>query len=120
MKGRQLGGAATAVTGAGAALLAAAGTACCAGPVLAPLVVAVLGAGGAAWAAGLKPYSGWLLAGSAAMIAFGFWSAHKQPKVCEISTPSTERGPSRIVRATLWMALLSWVVALLAQLTVTP
>jgi len=45
----QAGGAAVAGTGAAAASVVAG--ACCVGPTLAPAIVGVLGAGGAAWAA---------------------------------------------------------------------
>ena len=56
-------GVGAAATSAGAAAIATAASACCI-PIVAPLVVTVLGASGAAWAAGLKPYSLHFLLGS--------------------------------------------------------
>ncbi len=68
----ELGAASTALVGVGTALSATLASACCVGPVAAPLVVAVLGAGGAAWATGLKPYSWILLAGSGQLLGYSF------------------------------------------------
>src|SRR5262245_16839087 len=79
-----------AVSGAGAALVATAATACCSGPVIAPLVVGVFGAGGAAWAAGLRPYGSWLLAASALLLAYGFWSTRRAPVACD-APPAARR-----------------------------
>lgn len=115
-----LGAAGAAASGAGAALVATAATACCAGPVIAPLVVAVLGASGAAWAAGLKPYSPWLLAGSALMLAFGFWSTYRKPARCAVpAATSSARNvfAAKAARAVLWLAALMWLLALVAQFT---
>lgn len=106
----QLAAAGAAVSGAGGALVATAATACCAGPVVAPLVVGVLGASGAAWAAGLKPYSPWLLAGSAGMLAIGFWSAYRRPRSCGIAGVKVRRS-RHVVRAVLWLSALLWVAA---------
>ena len=95
--------------------MATAATACCA-PVIAPLVVGILGAGGAAWAAGLKPYSGWLLAGSAAMLVYGFWSAYRSLPQCEVSLGRAARSSSGVVRVVLWVAALLWMVAVAINL----
>lgn len=114
---RELGVAGAAVSGAGAALVATAATACCA-PIIAPLVVGVLGASGAAWAAGLKPYSGWLLAGSAGMLAYGFWSAYRTRAQCDVVAGATARRGSRVARAVLWVAALLWVAAVAVNLLV--
>lgn len=114
--GGRLAAAGAALSGAGGALVAAAATACCAGPVLAPLVVAVLGAGGAAWAAGLKPYSPWLLAASAVMLAFGFRSAYRPRPSCERSGGRTTRRADRAVRSVLWLSALLWVAAVAVNL----
>ena len=111
----QLAAAGAAVSGAGGALVATAATACCAGPILAPLVVGVLGASGAAWAAGLKPYSPWLLAGSAGMLAFGFWSASRRPPSCEIPGVKVRRS-HLAVRVVLWLSALLWVGATVVNL----
>ena len=109
--GRELGVAGAAVSGAGAALVATAAAACCA-PIIAPLLVGVLGASGAAWAAGLNPYSGWLLVGSAAMLALGFWSAYRPSPACDVAAgASSARYGSGAARAVLWMAALLWAFA---------
>lgn len=94
-------------TGVGAALLATVTAACCSGPVLAPLVVAVLGAGGAAWAAGLKPYTPWLFAGSLALLGVGFRMAYGSPGTCDGAC----RRSHPLVRGVLWVAAAVWLAA---------
>lgn len=115
-RGRQLGAAGAAVSGAGAALVATAAAACCTGPVLAPLIVGILGASGAAWAAGLKPYGPWLLGGSLLLLAYGFWSVYRVPKRCDAHGAARERLSGVAVRAVLWVASLFWIVATAANL----
>ena len=115
-RARQLGAAGAAVSGAGAALVATAATACCAGPVVAPLIVAVLGASGAAWAAGLKPYSPWLLGGSFLMLAYGFWSVYRVPKTCDVPNAASRRWSGAAVKSVLWFAALLWLGAVAANL----
>lgn len=114
-RGRQLGAAGAAVSGAGAALVATAATACCA-PVIAPLIVAVLGASGAAWAAGLKPYSPWLLGGSFLLLAYGFWSVYRAPKSCTVPVKAGRRWSGAAVKGVLWLAALLWLAAMAANL----
>ena len=97
-----------AAAGAGAAALATAAGACCV-PVIAPLVVAVLGAGGAAWAAGLKPYSVAILAAAGLLLAYGFWAVYRpRPaaagEACPVRRPLTPR-------LVLWIASALWAVA---------
>lgn len=119
-RGRQLGAAGAAVSGAGAALVATAATACCA-PVIAPLIVAVLGASGAAWAAGLKPYSPWLLGGSFVLLAYGFWSVYRAPKGCTVPvTAAGRRWSGAAVKGVLWLAALLWLAAVAANLFLGP
>lgn len=99
--------------GAGAAVLATAATACCA-PVLAPLIVGVLGVGGAVWAAGLEPYSLYILAAAGLLLAFGFRTVYRRrPLPAAAACPA--RSP-RSVRLVLWGSALLWVVALLLNL----
>ena len=97
-----------AAAGAGAAALATAAGACCV-PVIAPLVVAVLGASGAAWAAGLKPYSFALLGFAGPLLAYGYWVVYRpRPaaagEACPVQRPLTPR-------LVLWMATALWAVA---------
>lgn len=77
-RARQIGAAGAAVSGAGAALVATAATACCAGPVVAPLIVAVLGASGAAWAAGLKALQP--VAAGRLVLPVGIWLLVRLPR----------------------------------------
>jgi hypothetical protein len=102
-----------AAAGAGAAALATAASACCA-PVVAPLVVAVLGAGGAAWAAGLKPYSLAILAAAGLLLAYGFWAVYR-PRPVTVGAACPARRPL-IPRLVLWIASALWVVAALLNL----
>jgi hypothetical protein len=115
--GRQVAAVSAAAAGAGGALVATAASACCAGPVLAPLVVGLLGASGAAWAAGLKPYSAWILSGAAAMLAFGFFSVYRARPVCAVSGPRV-RGGQVLVRLLLWVSAALWIAALVVNLVV--
>lgn len=102
-----------ATSGAGAAVLATAATACCA-PILAPLIVSVLGVGGAIWAAGLEPYSPYILAGAGLLLAYGFRTVYRRrPLPAGASCPA--RSP-RSVRIVLWASGLLWVVALLLNI----
>lgn len=116
--GGQVAAAGAAVTGAGSALLATAATACCAGPVLAPIVVGVLGASGAAWAAGLKPYSAWMLAGSGVLLCFGFWSEYRKRAQCAPMRAGRANGMRGVVRVILWLSALLWAVAVAVNLLV--
>jgi mercuric ion transport protein len=119
-RARQLGAAGAAVSGAGAALVATAATACCAGPVVAPLIVAVLGASGAAWAAGLKPYSPWLLGGSFLLLAYGFWSVYRVPKTCDAPAAAARRWSGTAVKSVLWIAAILWLAGVAANLFLGP
>ncbi len=101
-----------ATSGVGAAVAAAVAGACCVGPVVAPIFVSVLGASGAAWAAGLKPYSPYLLAGSLVLLAYGFWRVHWRRRLCVQGACS----PSpRGVRAMLWVASVLWLASATAN-----
>lgn len=102
-----------AAAGAGAAALATAASACCV-PLIAPLVVAVLGAGGAAWAAGLKPYSLAILAAAGLLLVYGFWVVYRpRPTVAGEACPVRRPLAPRLV---LWIASVLWAVAALLNL----
>jgi hypothetical protein len=99
---------AAAGSGLGAALLAAVAGTCCVGPVVGPIFVSVLGASGAARAAGLKGYSPHLLLGSLLLLAYGYWSVYRRRRLCAAGVC----GPSpRPVRLMLWVASALWVVS---------
>ena len=103
------------VAGAGSALAAVLASSCCV-PVIAPLIVAVLGASGAAWAAGLKPYSPYILAGSLALLLYGMWTVYRPRPACSPEEGCPTRGPGRGVKAVLWVALSLWTLAALLNL----
>jgi mercuric ion transport protein len=103
-------------SGAGSALAAVLASSCCVGPVLAPLIVAALGASGAAWAAGLKPYSPYLLAGSFALLLFGLWTTYRPRPACVDGTCPIR--PGRSVKTVLWAAVALWTLAALLNLIV--
>lgn len=86
--------------------------ACCAGPALGPLTVSLLGASGAVWVAGLKPYSPYVLGGSFLLLCWGFWSRRRE-RVCAVS--EGQRPPRSA--AMLWIASVLWVGSLLTNLS---
>jgi len=101
-------GAGAAATSAGAAVIATAASACCI-PIVAPLIVTVLGVSGAAWAAGLKPFSLYFLVGSLGLLICGFWTVCRSRPVCADGTCLTERASGgRSVRVILWFAAALW------------
>ena len=102
-----------AAAGAGAAALATAAGACCI-PIVAPLVVAVLGAGGAAWAAGLKPYSLAILGVSGLLLAYGYWVVYRPRPV--VAGEACEHRPPMIPRLVLWLPTALWTVAAVLNL----
>ncbi len=97
-----------AAAGAGAAALATAAGACCI-PVIAPLVVAVLGASGAAWAAGLKPYSLAILGFAGLLLAYGYRVLYR-PRPAGAGEACSVRRPLS-PRLVLWIATALWAVA---------
>lgn len=61
----------SAVAGAGSAATSAVVAACCV-PVVSPLLVGVVGASGAAWLAGLRPWAPYLLGGGLLLLLFAY------------------------------------------------
>ena len=107
-------------TGFGAALVTIVAGTCCVSPVLAPLIVGVLGAGGAAWAAGLKPYSSYILAASLLLLAGGFWSAYRPRTLCVAGTVfRPPRWMSRLSKGVLWAGAVCWAGAVVVHLTLS-
>jgi hypothetical protein len=95
--------------GAVAAVTSAAASICCIGP----LAIALLGVNGAILAAAFKPYRGYLLGGSLALLAGAFWSAYRgaprpDAAACRVA-------PGRWTRLVLWVALVIWIGAVLIQ-----
>ncbi len=95
--------------GFGASLAATLATACCV-PILAPLIVTVLGVSGAVWAAGLKPYSPHILTASLTVLAYGFWMIYRPRQVSEGTSCAAPR--PRSVVWMIWIASLLWLLAL--------
>jgi hypothetical protein len=110
--GGGLASAAGAAFGIGSAATAAAVAACCSGPALGPLIVAMLGAGGAVALEGVRPYAVLLLAVSALAIGVSFWFSARGARRC---TP--RRSPIEVAsRSLLWLSALVWIGALTALL----
>lgn len=97
-----------AALGAGSALTAAAATVCCAGPAIGPLIVVMFGASGAVAIAGLRPYTPWMLLGSAAILIFSFWRTYRVPAECSVQPPGRV---ARLSRATLWISAAIWIAS---------
>ena len=83
-KGKSVSAWSAATTGAGAAVLATAATACCV-PILAPLLVSVLGVSGSIWAARLEPYSLVVLLLAGSLLSYGFWTVYR-PRLLRIAS----------------------------------
>jgi MerT mercuric transport protein len=114
LKRRPQGTLGAAAARAGSALAAVLASSCCV-PVMAPLIVAVLGASGAAWAAGLKPYSPYLLAGSLVLLLYGLWTVYRPRPACSpVGCPTG--GAGRGVKAVLWIAVALWLLSALLNL----
>ena len=95
-----------ATSGVGGALAASFAALCCIGPV----TVALLGAGGAVAAAGLKPYRPYLMMGSLTLLMTGFWLSYRWV-AGEGATCPTRVG--RFARLVLWCSAFIWAVAAL-------
>ena len=107
---------ATASTGIASALLTIVAGACCVSPVLAPILVGVLGASGAVWAAGLKPYGWWILGASAAFLALGFWSVYRPRRACSTADVRRPNGVlARVAKLSLWVGALFWVAGAMVR-----
>lgn len=93
--------------GVGATLTSAGASLCCIGPA----GIALLGVEGAILAAGLKPYRGYLMAGSAPLLGVAFWGVYRRGgrgRACPARA-------GRFTRATVWAALVLWLGALALQ-----
>lgn len=94
-----------ALAGIGGAATAAAVSACCAGPAFGPILVSLLGAGGAVTLEGLRPYALPLLALSGVAIGASFWlAAHN--KACAAGRRRSPLGA--VSRGVLWVSALIW------------
>jgi len=101
---------AVATASAGAATLATAAGACCV-PVVAPLIVAVLGASGAAWAAGLEPYSLAILVLAGMFLGYSYWVLYRLRTAAAGEACAVRR--TIAPRVVLWIATAFWTLAAL-------
>jgi hypothetical protein len=116
---RDLGTVGAATTGIGAALMTIVGGTCCVSPIISPIIVGVLGAGGAVWAAGLKPYSWWILGVAGAFQAGSLWSVYRPRAACDIEEPPRPRRLlSRLAKGSLWLGALLWMAAVVIHVVV--
>lgn len=114
---RDAGALGAATTGVGAAVVTLVAGACCVSPVLAPLIVGVLGATGAVWVANLKPYSWWILAAAGLSLVGGFWTVYRPRPVCDIDDRSARgRVLPRVAKVSLWIGAVCWTAALMLRL----
>lgn len=107
-------------TGAAAAASSAAAAAtvtgaCCTAPPVASLTVTLLGASGAAWAAGFQAYAPWLLAGSALVLGYGFWSLRRALRACGEAPADAPRSLG-VARWALGAATALWLAAVALNL----
>ena len=103
-----------ATVGAGAALAGTLASACCVTPVLATLMVAVLGAGGTATASSLKPYTPYFFGGSLLLLGYAFWSVYRPSQDCASGECRVRAG--RSVRIMLWTSATFWTICLAGTL----
>lgn len=107
----------TATAGVGAAVTATLASVCCTGPVVAPIVVGLLGATGAAAAASLKPYTPYLFTISFVMLAIGFRSVYRARRACLAGGSTRALGMSmKISQAVLWTTAALWVASVVFTL----
>ena len=92
----------------GSALGSSVAAVCCIGP----LALTLLGVNGMIFAAGLKPYRFYLLAGSAIMLGLAFWSIYR-PLPVEGAACSTRSG--RYTRMVVWLASIVWISSFILQ-----
>ena len=105
MKERKVALSSSIVSGAGS-ITALFTSLCCAGPS----VIALIGAGGAAAAAGLAPFRPYLLTGSLIFLAIGFWRVYR-PATAQGQSCSIHAGKS--LKAILWGSFVLWLASLI-------
>ena len=97
------------VGAAAAAITSTAASICCIGP----LAIALLGVNGAILAAAFKPYRGYLLSASFALLAGSFWSVYGRRRVRDgVACPVPRRSWTKVI---LWTGVTLWVAALIIQ-----
>ncbi len=101
------------MTGAtGSALASGAASICCVGPI----AITILGVQGAIWAAGVKPYRYYLLAGSLLFIGLAFRIVYRPPRFIAAASCSTRVG--RFTKVLLWGSGAIWLAALVLNIAI--
>ena len=101
------------MTGAtGSALASGAASICCVGPI----AITILGVQGAIWAAGVKPYRYYLLAGSLLFIGLAFQIVYRPPKFIAAASCSTRVG--RFTKVLMWGSGAVWLAALVLNIAI--
>lgn len=96
----------------GAVIAATLGAACCSVPLLGPVIVAALGASGAATFAGIKPYTPYLFILSFLMLAFSFWTVYRPSNQCAVDADGPVRYAARqSIKVLLWIATAIWILS---------
>lgn len=104
-----------AVASASAAATATAAAACCV-PVLSPLIVGALGATGAAWLTGLKPWAPFLLAGGLLLLLYAVKTLRRVRQCGVYAHSRSARWIGRGSALLLGISVLAWVASVLAYL----
>jgi len=117
-RGEAAGAIASASTGVAAAALTVVTAACCVSPVLAPIIVSVLGASGAVWAAGLKPYGWWILGAAFVCLAFGFWTVYRPRRECAVGEMPKRGLMPKVAKVSLWFGAACWMTGVLIRLLI--
>jgi len=114
--GEAAGALASASTGVAAAVLTVVTAACCVSPVIAPMIVGLLGASGAVWAAGLKPYGWWILGAAFVCLAFGFWTVYRPRVSCDLGPAPRRSWLTAGARISLWFGAACWIAGVFVRL----
>lgn len=116
-RGETVGAIASASTGVAAAALTVVTAACCVSPVIAPIIVGVLGASGAVWAAGLKPYSWWILGAAFMCLVYGFWTVYRTRLNCAVGEEPPRRSVwPKIAKGSLWFGAACWMTGVMLRI----
>lgn len=111
------GAVASASTGMAAAAITVVTAACCTSPVLAPILLSVLGASGLVWTAGLKPYGWAILGGALVFLSLGFLMVYRPRAACAVEMiPRRQRILDRVAKVSLWVGAAAWLAGVTLKL----
>ncbi len=103
-----------ATIGTAAALTAAVASACCVGPALGPLFLAVFGASGLAAVAGLRPYAPVLFVVSGAMLGFAIYRVCVRRPSCSTTAKAPRpyaQAAQRAIKVLILAAICIWIAS---------